>query len=314
MALTTVRGFYFDTMNVISCVADEAVLDEALGLCAFFESLLSRFVEGSDVWRINHARGASVEVNPHTTAILALAEEIRDASDGAFNIAVGEASALWDFSSATPKIPAADALKQAACRLLTARPVIEGSRVSMHGGVQIDLGGIAKGYICDQVADFLRAQGVTSGLLNFGGNVVTIGNHPEGRPWSVALQQPGRQREAASFAVVNCTNSAVVTSGPYERGFDLDKKRYHHILDPRSCWPVESELLSVSVLSANAALADALATAILVLGANEGLRLAQRYNAELILLDDTHKVHYSKNAPLTLIAPLTPQTITVPLV
>jgi thiamine biosynthesis lipoprotein len=311
--LTTVKGFYFDTMNVISCVADRAVLEEAIAFCASFEGLLSRFVEGSDVWRINHAQGESVEVSPHTTAILTLAEEIRDASNGAFNIAVGEASTLWNFSAATPAIPAQDSLDRASRRLLTARIVVDGSCVTAHDGVQIDLGGIAKGYICDRVADFLRERGVQSGLLNFGGNVVTIGDHPDGRPWSVALQKPDAQRELAAFAVVKSSNSAVVTSGPYERGFDLDGKRYHHILDPRDCWPVKSELLSVTVLCADAALADALATTVLVLGAQDGFKLAVRYDAKLVLLDDANRIHYSKDVPLNLLGDIQNMTITVPL-
>jgi thiamine biosynthesis lipoprotein len=312
--LTTVKGFYFDTMNVISCVADRELLEEALGRCAFFEGLLSRFVAGSDVWRINHAQGTPVEVSSHTTTVLALAEEVRAASNGAFNIAIGEASALWDFSGATPTIPAKDSLEAAARRLSTARIALDGTRVTTREGTQIDLGGIAKGYICDQVADFLRSRGVASGLLNFGGNVVAIGEHPEGRPWAVALQKPGEQRDVAGFAVVSRTDSAVVTSGFYERGFDLEGERYHHILDPRSCWPVKSELLSASVLSENTALADALATAVLILGARDGFDLARRYGASLVLLDDANRIQYSKDAPLKLLGNLQNMNVALPLI
>ncbi|MDR0347431.1 MAG: FAD:protein FMN transferase, partial [Coriobacteriales bacterium] len=188
-ALTTVRGFHFDTVNVISCVADEQLLEEALGLCATFERLLSRFAEGSDVWRINHAQDSAVAISPHTAAVLALAQDVQEASRGAFNIAVGEAAALWDFSSATPAVPAADELSHAATRLAATRIEVCHGDVSLDtrpmcqvirphdtrdtrspnssNTPQIDLGGIAKGYICDRVADFLRAKGVSSGLLNF---------------------------------------------------------------------------------------------------------------------------------------------------
>jgi thiamine biosynthesis lipoprotein len=130
-ALTTVRGFHFDTVNVISCVADERVLNEALALCASFEGLLSRFVEGSDVWRINHACGEAIEVSPHTAAILALAEDMRMASRGAFNIAVGEAVALWGFSSTTPVVPAADELERVVQRPAT-------TQIVCHGDVSVD--------------------------------------------------------------------------------------------------------------------------------------------------------------------------------
>jgi thiamine biosynthesis lipoprotein len=180
-------------------------------------------------------------------------------------------------------------------------------------GVQIDLGGIAKGYICDQVADFLRSRGVTSGLLNFGGNVVAIGQHPEGRPWSVALQRPDALRDTAGFAVVACEDGAVVTSGIYERGFEWEGHRYHHVLDPRSCWPVDNGLLSVSVLAADAMLADALATAILVLGTDDGFALASHYHAQLVLLNDEQQLHYSKDTPLKLLDTTQDMTVALPL-
>jgi thiamine biosynthesis lipoprotein len=176
------------------------------------------------------------------------------------------------------------------------------------------LGGIAKGYICDRIAAFLRSKGVVNGLLNFGGNVVAIGTHPEGRPWSVALQAPGMPRDTAGFAVVRCIDSAVVTSGSYERGFTQQGKRYHHILDPRSCWPVENELVSASVLAPDAALADALATAALVLGVEDGFALVQRYGAQLVLLDDSNQVYHSKDAPLEILGATTTLTATIPLI
>jgi thiamine biosynthesis lipoprotein len=113
---------------------------------------------------------------------------------------------------------------------------------------------------------------------------------------------------------VQCTDGAVVTSGSYERGFQWQGKRYHHILDPRSCWPVENGLVSATVLAPDAALADALATAVLVLGAKDGFALAQRYGAQLVLLDDSNQVYYSKTAPLELLDTTTTITATIPLV
>jgi thiamine biosynthesis lipoprotein len=314
-------------------------LAEALACCAFFEKLLSRFVEGSDVWRLNHAQGKPVEVSGHTITILRLAEEVRAASRGAFNIAVGEASTLWDFSAVSPRPPAPDELEAAARRLASVRIDIslDASSVALRGGekgsadgaagstggarggargsagIQVDLGGIAKGYICDQVADFLRSRGVTSGLLNFGGNVVAIGQHPEGRPWSVALQRPDALRDTAGFAVVACEDGAGVTSGIYERGVEWEGHRYHHVLDPRSCWPVDTGLLSVSVLASDAMLADALATAILVLGTEDGFALASRYHAQLVLLNDEQRIHYSKDTPLKLLNTTQDMTVALPL-
>ncbi|MDR1714104.1 MAG: FAD:protein FMN transferase [Coriobacteriales bacterium] len=328
--LNTIKGFYFDTVNVISAVAEVPLLEAAMGLCSRYEQLLSRFVAGSDVWRINHAQGQPVVVGADTAAILACAEEVRRASQGAFNICIGAASALWDFKASEPRLPENAELEAARERIAQSQLTLEpggevgedgsasivvgssansGARDSMKDtdgctvvratpGTVIDLGGIAKGYICDQVANFLRSHGVERALLNFGGNVVAIGQHPQGRPWNVGLQTPGAERDKSVFASLPAADCAVVTSGAYERGFELDGKRYHHILDPRTCLPAEQGLLSVTVVANNAMLADALATAILVSGAEAGPALAAQYEAGLVTLDAQGQLSHSEGLEL----------------
>jgi thiamine biosynthesis lipoprotein len=294
----TVRAFHFDTFNTITACADPALLQEAMEVCSFYEKLFSRFVEGSDIWRLNHSQKRPVEVHPETLRLFRCAEMVREASHGAFNIAVGIAGDLWDFGSATPKIPDATALARMVQSLQDFKIENNGLSVSVPAASQIDLGGIAKGYICDRVADALRDRGVTSALLNFGGNVVAVGKHPDGRPWQVGIQTPGRQRESSIFALLDCENSAVVTSGVYERGFVMDGMLYHHILDPRTCWPAQTDLLSVTVVSFDSMLADALATAILVLGVQDGLLLAQQFEARVVLLEKGNRLTCSQDLPL----------------
>jgi thiamine biosynthesis lipoprotein len=296
--LSTARAFHFDTFNTIVAQADPAVLQEALRMCSLYEKLLSRFVEGSDVWRLNHSQGRSVEVHPETLRVLHCAEAVREASRGAFNIAVGIASDLWNFGSSTPKLPDAAELSRVAQALRDFKIASDDLTVAIPTALQIDLGGIAKGYICDRIADVLRDQGVDCALLNFGGNVVTVGEHPAGRPWQVGIQTPGRQRESNIFALLDCENTAVVTSGVYERGFVVDGRLYHHILDPRTCWPAQTDLLSVTVVSPDSMFADALATAILVLGTQDGLSLAQRFGAQVVLLEKGNRLTYSRDLSL----------------
>ena len=261
------------------------MLEEALEQCGSYERRLSRFTPGSDVWRINHAAGEPVEVDQDTLAILTCAEEMRVRSGGAFNCAIGSVVELWDFSGATTSLPEADKLQEAKSRMEHARITIEDNSVCVPKGTVIDLGGIAKGFICDQIAAFLCNSGVTCGVLNFGGNVRTIGEHPKGRPWQVGLQTPSAERDTSVFAAVESVNTSVVTSGIYERAFVLDGRIYHHILDPRTCYPTTSTITSATVVCKDGMLADALTTALLIMGAEEGLPFAQSFGVEALTLN-----------------------------
>jgi thiamine biosynthesis lipoprotein len=296
--LNSIEGFYFDTSIALSADVPESVLGEALARCEAYEKLLSRFAPGSDVWRINHAEGRPVTVAGDTLRILSCAEEMRRASGGAFNAAVGSILELWDFSGNTTVVPAEAALEEARARMEAAELDIEGNEVCIAQGTTLDLGGIAKGYICDRVADYLRESGARCGILNFGGNVATIGSHPQGRPWQVGIQTPSAERNQSVFAVVESSDNSVITSGVYERAFVLDGRVYHHILDPRSCFPSTSTIISATIVLRDGMVADALATALLILGVEQGFSLAQSYGAQALVMDAHGQVSATKGFPL----------------
>ena len=302
-SFNTVRGFYFDTQNTISACCDTAVLEAVMQRCGFYNDLLSKTVPGSDVWRINHAEGAPVRVSAHTLKILHTAMRVNEASGGAFNIAVGPAVALWRFKEETPHLPDRQALAAAIGQADMQGIVLGEETVTVPPTVQIDLGGIAKGYIADCIAGELREKGVKSALLNFGGNVVTIGNKPDGSPWMIGLQTPGGERGKAFWAAVKSADGTVVTSGAYERGFDMDGVRYHHILDPRTGWPVQNGLLTVTTCTQSSLLADALTTAMFVLGVEEGLRLAHRFGVQAVFLFRDGKATYTQGLDIVLVRP-----------
>lgn len=294
---STVRCFQFDTFNTITALCDHGILEKATDLCRDYNDLLSKTVEGSDVWNINHAKGAPVAVSSDTFRILCAAERVNKASGGAFNIAVGAASALWHFTDGSTIIPDDEDLA-AAIDESDASSIVLGEDedgqgvVTVPDGMQIDLGGIAKGYIADRVADYLRGEGVEHALLNFGGNVVAIGGKPDGTPWSIGLQNPEGEKGADCWAVLNCEDATIVTSGVYERGFDKDGIRYHHILDPRNGYPVRNGLSAVTVYAHDSMLADALATALFVMGPETGFALAQEFDVSAVFLRDNHEVVY----------------------
>ncbi len=290
-------GFYLDTAIMLTAYVDDAaVLQDALRECGRYEQLLSRTVEGSDVWRINHAGGAPVEVSEDTLAILEAARQVSDLSGGAFDVTVAPASTLWDFTSGAAVLPDARTLAEAAARVDYTQVKTDGSRVTLPEGMMIDLGGIAKGYIADAVKGYLEDRGVTSAVLSFGGNIVTIGLKPDGSPWRVGIQDIDRPTGEYMLVAKNFGGSTV-TSGIYERGFELDGVYYHHILDPATGWPVQNELASVTIFSDSSMWGDALATAAFALGTEAGTALIEGIEGvEAVFIARDRTVSYTSGA------------------
>lgn len=268
-------GFYLDTVITLTAYTDRPeLLEEGLEWCGKYEQLLSRTVEGSDVWRINHAEGKTVTVSPETAEILQTAIRIGEASGGAFDITVAPASILWDFSSGKQVIPAEEDLAAAAAKIDYRKIKIEGNDVTLPEGMMIDLGGIAKGYIADAVKARLQEAGVQNAILSFGGNIVAIGLKPDESPWKVGIQDIDEPTGNSMLVSLNYGGSTV-TSGIYERGFTADGVTYHHILSAETGWPVQNELASVTIFSDSSMLGDALSTAAFALGTEKGAQMIE---------------------------------------
>lgn len=268
-------GYYLDTVITLTAyVEDPQVLKDALEECGRYEQLLSRTVEGSDVWRINHAEGEPVEVSEDTIAILQCARRISELSAGAFDATIAPVSTLWDFTSGTAVLPDAETIAKAAELVDYTKVSIDGKRVTLPAGMMIDLGGIAKGYIADRVREYLEKRGVKHAILSFGGNVVAIGAKPDGSQWTVGIQDIDKGTGSPMLKTWS-SGGSVVTSGIYERGFDLDGVRYHHLLSPDTGWPAQNELASVTIISESSMEGDALSTAAFVLGPEKGLELIE---------------------------------------
>ena len=265
-------GFYFDTVVTMQVYTDdEQLLTDAQAQCQRYDDLLSKTHEGSDVWNINHAQGQRVAVSPETREILEKALEYSRLSDGIFDITVEPCVALWDFTGENMGIlPDGKVLEEAAAKVDWTQIDLNDEGVLLPEGMTIDLGAIAKGYITDKIADFLRDRGVESGFLNFGGNVLVIGNKPDGSEWNIGIQDPLGKRDQNIVGAARVSDQAVVTSGIYERGFDLDGVRYHHILDTSTGWPVQNELAGVSIIAPDAFDADALSTTVFAMGVEKG--------------------------------------------
>ena len=293
----SVVGFYLDTVITLTAyVESDEVLNDALQECGRYEQRLSRTIEGSDVWNLNHADGQPVTVSDDTIALLTEAKRIGELSGGAFDVSIAPAATLWDFTSGAAVLPDAEALKDAASRVDYRRIAIEGNEVTLPAGMMIDLGGIAKGYIADKVKDYLAERGVERGIFSFGGNVVALGVKPDGSPWKVGIQDIDAPTGNYMMVSLNFGGSTV-TSGIYERGFDLNGVRYHHILDTATGWPVQNELASVTIFSESSMTGDALATAAFALGSEKGMELIEsQENTEAVFISRDRSYAMSSGA------------------
>ena len=291
-------GFYLDTVITLTAYVENGqVLRDALEECGRYERLLSRTVEGSDVWRINHADGMPVEVSDDTVSILSCARRISELTGGAFDVTIAPVSTLWDFTSEDHVLPDADEIARAAGMVDYTKLELDGNTVRLPAGMMIDLGGIAKGYIADRIKAYLVNRGVRHAILSFGGNIVAIGEKkPDGTEWKVGVQDIDK-KTGEYMLVSRSLGGSTVTSGIYERGFDLDGVRYHHLLSASTGWPVQNELASVTIFSDSSMEGDALSTAAFVLGTEEGLKLIESLEGiEALFISRDRKVTYSSGA------------------
>ncbi|MEG1774481.1 MAG: FAD:protein FMN transferase, partial [Oscillospiraceae bacterium] len=215
-------------------------------------------------------------------------------TDGALDISIGPASSLWRFDPESPRIPPPSSLISAVSHIDYRQIAVEGTTVRLPQGAMLDLGAIAKGYIADRLKEFLLAEGVESALINLGGNLLCVGQKPGGVPFRVGVQLPFSAYGQTAVTLLVSDRSAV-TSGIYERCFEQDGKLYHHILDPKTGFPCESDLASVTVLSASSMDGDALSTACLLLGLERGKALIDSLpDVQAVLIDRDGGLHYSQ--------------------
>ncbi|HEY7745159.1 MAG TPA: FAD:protein FMN transferase [Desulfuromonadales bacterium] len=276
----------------------EAAVTDAFAEMTRIEGLMRPAGEGSDVARLTVSEQGT-EVAPETAEVIALGLQVAAASGGAFDMGLGRLKALWGIETETPRVPAPPEIRQALAGAGLGDLRLDGRRVEKaQPALAVDLGAIAKGYAVDRAVEVLRRAGIESAAVNAGGNIRLIGDHG-GRPWRIAIQHP---REAAGqLAVLELVDTSVSTSGDYERFFEQDGVRYHHILDPRTGYPA-GRCQSVTVVTASAALADALSTAAFVLGPEEGLALLQRFPATeglIVAADGTRHASPGLEARLT---------------
>lgn len=272
------QGFYFDTVIGITLydTGDEALLDQCFALAGTYEDMLSRTKENSDVWKLNHADGGMVELHEDTLTLLRTALFYAKLTEGKVDPTIGGINNLWDFTNPEAAVlPDDAALAQALSHVNYRAVTMDGSMAALNDPyAQLDLGFIAKGYIADRIKEYLVSQGVTSALINLGGNVLVIGNKPDGSPFKIGIQKPFAAGGVTAYTLP-VSDLSVVSSGNYERYFEKDGILYHHILDTKTGYPIRNNLSEVTVLCASSMHGDALSTTCFILGAEKGMELIE---------------------------------------
>jgi len=261
------------------------------------EAKMSLKKEASEINKINAKAGLDfVEVSSDTFKVIAKALEIASLSTGAFDPTVGPLVGAWDIGGDNPRRPSESEI-DSLLPLINYKDVeLDFSNNSVKlakEGMILDLGGIAKGFAADEVAKTLREYNVEKAIINLGGNILVMGNKIDQSPWKIGVQNPDAER-GGHVIVLDLEDQTLVTSGPYERFFILDGVVYHHILDPETGYPVITDLTSASIVTTESMTADALSTAIYVLGLQKGLDLIESLSGvEAIFIDSQHNLYLS---------------------
>ena len=325
-------GFFLDTVCSITIygLADEdgrlaamsgeemekecyLIITDAFKLCSQYENMLSKTIETSDIARINNAEGKAVTVSDETIEVLKKGMEFGRLSGGAFDITIGKATDLWDFHDNAETgheggvVPAEKDLRDAISHVNYENIKIEGNRVSLTDPeTEINLGGIAKGYIADKAAEYLKERGVVSAIVDLGGNIVAIGGKTsqiaasgdtQETDFKIGIKDP-LSSSGGLLELIPCKNKTVVTSGTYERYFEKDGVKYHHILDVNTGYPVDTDVLSVTIIAdrGKSADCDGLSTTCLALGMDKGMELVKSLEGfEAVFVDKDGNVEISSD-------------------
>lgn len=250
------------------------------------ENEFSNTRENSLIFRLNHS--GTAEISRDAGAVLSQAITVSEETGGAFDITIAAVSGLWGIGTEKARVPRDEELQNALQTVDYHNIQMEGTKVRLANGAQIDLGGIGKGYAADKAAEVLKAHGVEKAVLSLGGNVYVLGQKDEHTLWKVGIADPESPEQ--SMAVLSVQDTSVVTTGGYQRYMEKDGTVYHHVFDPATGYPAETDLLSVTVVHENSALADAYSTALFVLGAERGMAFCREHQVEACFVRKDHVV------------------------
>lgn len=271
-------------------------IDLAVAEVKRIENLISDWIPSSQISKVNQNTGIKpIKVDKEVFDLVGRAIKVSQITSGAFDISYASMDKIWKFDGSMKEKPTEEAIKKSVSKIGYKNIILDSKEQTIFlklEGMKLGLGGIGQGYIADKVKELLISKGCVSGIVNVSGDINTWGKQVDGKPWTVGIVNPMNKNKI--FATFPLENSAVETSGNYEKFVVFDNIRYSHIIDPRTGYPAKG-VVSVSVFAKQTEIADALATGIFVLGVEVGLDLVNQLKGiECIIVDDKGKIHSSK--------------------
>lgn len=267
--------YAMNTVITLSASGGEAenAIEQARRDIVDWEALWSVTVDTSELYQINHSNGQGTEVSDVTADLIGFTLSMAERTGGALDPTIYPIVSAWGFTTSSFHVPTQEEIDERLQLVGHEKVNLTENIVTMFPGMQLDLGATAKGYACDLVAEDFRSHGVESALINFGGNMAMIGNSTDGDEWRIGVRDPNGGDDLGVLSLSDC---GVATSGNYQRYFeDEEGNRYGHIMNPETGYPIMSDLLSVTIVSKQAKICDALSTAVYVMGIDRAVELWQ---------------------------------------
>lgn len=268
----------------------EKAVDAAIEEVKRLDALLSTGSASSEVYRINSNGGG--RVSEDTKVLIERSYGYYESTEGLFDITIYPLMELWGFTSKNYHVPTASELKAVLGSVDAGMLDFDGEMLTLKDGQKIDFGGIAKGYTSARVMEIFEEYGVENGMISLGGNIQTMGKNESGQPWNIGIRDPKGDANDA-LGAVKVSGKAVVTSGGYERYFEEDGNTYIHILNPKTGQPADEDLVSVTIVSEDGTLADAMSTSIYLMGLEKASDYwrAHADEFEMILITEDGRIH-----------------------
>lgn len=280
--------FAMDTYMTVTAYGKNAEngVNKAVDEINRLETVLSAEKQESDIYILNETGSGTLSTD--TKDIVSKALEINKTTNGAFDISIYPLMVKWGFTTQKYNVPSKNEISKLLKDVDSSKIIFDekSGNIKLKENMKIDLGGIAKGYTSNRVMQIFKECGVKSGLVSLGGNVQALGTKTDGTAWQIAIENPDKSSDY--IGVVSVKDKAVITSGGYERYFEKNGKTYHHILDPETGYPAESGLKSVTIVSDDGTLADALSTSLFVMGKEKALDYWREHKNEFdtVLVED----------------------------
>lgn len=288
--------FAMDTYMTVTAYGEHAqeAVDKAEEEINRLDGMLSTGKETSEVYKLNQVGEGTVSED--TAYLFEESEKLYKETDGVFDISIYPVMDAWGFTTENYRVPGQDELNALLEKVDASKIMYDktSKKITLPEGVKIDFGGIAKGYTSSRIMDIYKECGVTSGLVSLGGNVQLLGKKTDGSDWKVAVESP--EEDGNYLGILQAADKAVITSGGYERYFEQDGKKYHHIIDPATGYPAENGLTSVTIVSDDGTLADGLSTSLFIMGKDKAEAFWKKNSDKFdtILLTDDNELYVSE--------------------